>query len=161
MKAHDAIKHSIDMGENITQAYVGDLSDADLLRRPAPACNHINWQLGHLIASEHGMISKVAPQALPPLPAGFAEKYTPDTAKRDEPGAFCSKAELLEIHARQRAGTLAALAAMSDADLDKPSGNEWAPTVGAAFNGAAAGHWLMHVGQWAVVRRQLGRAPLF
>ena len=25
----------------------------------------------------------------------------------------------------------------------------------------AGTHWLMHAGQWAVVRRQLGRPPLF
>ena len=35
-----------------------------------------------------------------------------------------------------------------------------APSVGAAFS-MQGGHWLMHAGQWAVVRRQLGREPIF
>ncbi len=29
------------------------------------------------------------------------------------------------------------------------------------FIAAAGDHWLMHLGQWSVIRRQLGRKPLF
>jgi hypothetical protein len=32
--------------------------------------------------------------------------------------------------------------------------------VGALFS-VEGSHWLMHAGQWAVIRRQLGRKPLF
>ncbi|MEX0819769.1 MAG: DinB family protein, partial [Pirellulaceae bacterium] len=63
----------------------------------------------------------------------------------------------------QRAGTLAALAKLSDEDLDKPSPEaiqSYAPNVAAAFS-MQGSHWLMHAGQWAVVRRQLGKPPLF
>jgi hypothetical protein len=141
-------------------AYVGDLDDAEMLRRPAPGCNHINWQLGHLITAENMMIGKVATGSVPPLPSGFAEKYTKQTATQDDAGAFCSKTELLRVHQEQRAATLAALDKLSDSDLDKPSGIDWCPTVGETFVGQGV-HWLMHAGQWAVVRRQLGRPPLF
>jgi len=58
---------------------------------------------------------------------------------------------------------LAALEKLSDEDLDKPSPEEmqgYAPTVRAAFD-LQGGHWLMHAGQWAVIRRQLSRDPLF
>jgi hypothetical protein len=161
MKAQDAIKLAADMSSGISMGYLNDLSDADLLHRPAPACNHINWQLGHLIVAENQIVEKVAPGKMPALPADFAEKYTPETAKKDDAKSFYSKADLLRIHGEQRAASLAALAKTSEADLDKPSGMEWAPTIGAALSAATGGHWLMHVGQWAVVRRQLGRAPLF
>jgi len=35
-----------------------------------------------------------------------------------------------------------------------------APTIGAMFSMHGT-HYVMHAGQWAVVRRQLGRKPLF
>ncbi len=161
MKAQEAIKTAADMGSMISLGYVNDLSDAELLHRPAPACNHINWQLGHLIVAENQIVEKVAPGKMPALPADFAEKYKPEASKSDNPKAFYSKADLLRIIGEQRAASLAALGKMSDADLDKPSGVDWVANVGALMYAATAGHWLMHVGQWAVVRRQLGRPPQF
>lgn len=160
MNAHDAIRLSINMGSTVAMAYVADLTDQDLLRRPAPGCNHINWQIGHCIRSEHEMMDKVAPGTMPPLPAGFVQKYDKATAGVDDPQKFCTKAELLEAYQVQRAGTLAALEKTSAADLDRSTGIEYAPNVGAMFE-LQGSHWLMHAGQWAVVRRQLGKPPLF
>jgi hypothetical protein len=160
MNTREAIKLSIDMGDFVGLGYLEDLSDAELFHRPAPSANHINWQLGHLIASTNVHVSKAAPGSEKALPAGFAEKYTADAAASDDPKAFLTKAELLKVHAEQRAAMLAALDKQSDADFDKPTGVEYAPTVGAMFS-VEGSHWLMHAGQWAVIRRQLGRKPLF
>jgi hypothetical protein len=155
----EALKLSIDSGHVVGMAYLEDLTDAELLHRPVAGCNHINWQVGHLIAAEHGLIAKAVPN-LKPLPAGFAEKYTKETSALDDPQAFCDKAELIRLANEVRAETLAALEKMSDADFDKPSGVDFAPTFGSLFS-LQGSHWLMHAGQWAVIRRQLGRAPLF
>lgn len=160
MNARDALKTSIDMGKMISMGYLGDLTDAELLKRPCAGCNHINWQIGHLISSERDMIEKIAPGSMPSLPAGFSEKYTKATAASDNPADFLTKSELMSAFESVRAGTLAALAKMSDADFDKPTGVEYAPTVGVMFE-LQGSHWLMHAGQWAVVRRQCGRPPLF
>ena len=160
MNPREAIKLSIDMGDFVAKGYLEDLTDAELFHRPAPNANHINWQLGHLIASTNFHLSKAAPGSEKPLPAGFAEKYTADAATSDDRKAFLTKDELLQVHAEQRAAMLSALAKQSDADLDRPSGVEYAPTVGALFS-VEGSHWLMHAGQWAVIRRQLGRKPLF
>jgi DinB superfamily len=160
MKAHEPIKYAIDMTEQICQGTLADMTDAELLHRPAPAANHINWQIGHLIVAEQGLIAKEFPDALPPLPAGFAEKYSKETAKIDDPKAFATKAELLEIHAKQRAGVLAALDKTTDAELDRKL-EGWTPNIGSLFQAAAGSHWMMHVGQWHVIRRQLGRPPMF
>jgi hypothetical protein len=160
MDTRAALKQGIDMADMISTSYVEDLTDQELLHRPAPGANHINWQLGHLIASEREMIEIVAPGAMPPLPAGFAAKYTKETAGSDDAKTFATKAELLAAMKEQRAATLAALATQSDADFDKPTGVNYAPTVGAMFS-MQGSHWLMHAGQWAVIRRQLGRKPLF
>lgn len=160
MNVKDALKLAIDSSNMISMGYLEDLSDQELFHRPAKEANHINWQLGHLIASENVMGNQAIPNSMPPLPAGFAEKYTKETSKSDDPKKFCTKAELLAEFKKQRAAVYAALAKVSEADLDKPTGVDYAKTVGAMFN-LHGGHWLMHAGQWAVIRRQLGRPPLF
>lgn len=153
MNAKKAIKDGLDMGEMVGMAYLGDLSDTELMQRPHPECNHLNWQVGHLIASEHGLMSKVAPGKMPELPEGFEAKYQKDSTCSDDPSQFATKDELLSVYKTQRAATLQILDALSDDDLDTPTGVDYAPTFGAmvAMQGA---HWLMHCGQWVVVRRQ-------
>ena len=55
MNSRDAIKLSINMGDMISMAYLQDLTDEQMMQRPHPDCNHLKWQIGHLIASERMM----------------------------------------------------------------------------------------------------------
>lgn len=163
MEAQRAIKGNMDMGKMVCMDYLKDLSDSEMMHRPHPEINHIKWQVGHLIASEHSMINGVAPGSMPALPDGFADKYTKETASSNDAAVFDSKEDLLKVFDEQREATLASLEGMSADDLDKPapeSMQAYAPTVGDAFN-LQGSHWLMHCGQWAVIRRQLGRPPLY
>lgn len=163
MNARDAIKLGIDSAQMISMAYLEDLTDDEMMKRPHPECNHLKWQVGHLIASEHQMVDGACPGAMPALPEGFADRYTRETATSDDAEAFDSKATLLEICGQQRAATLRALSELSDEKLGEPGPEamrEYAPTVADVFS-LQGGHWLMHAGQWAVLRRQLGRPPLF
>ena len=160
MDSREAIKVSIGTADFVAMGYITDLTDQDFMRRPHPGCNHINWQVGHLVAAEHKMVNDVAPGAMPSLPAGFADKYTKETAASDDPAKFVTKDELLRVAKEQRAATLIALGKQSDADLDKPTGLDYAPTVGAMF-ALQGSHWLMHCGQWVIVRRSLGKPALF
>ena len=163
MNSRDAIKLSINMGDMISMAYLQDLSDDQMMQRPHAECNHLKWQIGHLITSERMMIEGVAPGSMPALPDGFAERYGKETAKSDDAKKFDSKEELLRVYQSQRSGTLAALAKLSDEELDTPSPEAmqgYAPSVAAAFS-MQGSHWIMHAGQWAVLRRQLGKPPLF
>jgi hypothetical protein len=66
----------------------------------------------------------------------------------------------MQVYQEQRAATLAALEKATDEHLAKETGVEWA-TTNAALYSMQGSHWLMHAGQWAVVRRMLGRKPLF
>ncbi len=163
MNAKQAIRQNIDMSNMICQSYLSDLTDAELLVRPVPGANHIAWQLGHLLQSEHEMVETAFPGTMPPLPAGFKEKYTSETSQLDSPGAFHPKSVYMGVYEEQRSGTLKVLDRLSDADLDKPGPEkfkDFLKTIGELFNLQGA-HWLMHAGQWAVVRRKLGRKPLF
>ena len=163
MNSVEAIRLSIDMGRMISTAYLENLTDNEMMHRPHADCNHIKWQLGHLIVSEHEMMEGVATRKMPALPDGFAQRYTREAAASDDVAAFDSREELLRVFEEQRAGTLSALETFSDADLDLPSPKSmqaYAPTAGAALS-MQGSHWLMHAGQWAVIRRQLGPPPIF
>jgi hypothetical protein len=163
LNTRDAIKETIQQSQNLCGKYLQDMTDAELLARPVPGSNHIAWQLGHLIRGEHRMISACCPGSMPALPDGFAEKHTNDTASIDDPAAFYTKAQYLQIASQQRQGTLAALEKLSDTDLAAASPESLqriSPTVLGIFVMQGT-HWTMHAGQWAIARRKLGRKPLF
>lgn len=161
MTTKDAIRHTIELCNGVVTTYLSDLSDADLMVRSVPGTNHIAWQLGHLIASEHEMVA-AAGYAMPDLPAGFAETYTKETSTSDDRAKFHKKDQYLAWMANQRSGTLAALAALRESDLDKPgpeSMREYVPTIGALFNLVGI-HMMMHAGQFIPVRRKLDKPVL-
>lgn len=157
------IKTELNLPTFIVQSYLQDLTDDQLLIRPHEKANHIAWQLGHLIASEHNLNNMVCPDAMPALPEGFAEKHSKETASSDDKRAFCTKNEYLKTMEEQRAGTLALLDRLSDEELEKPAPEDiqkFGATVGAVIAGQSA-HWMMHAGQWVIVRRQLGKEAMF
>jgi hypothetical protein len=161
--AKNIIKQSLGSAAFCVNSYLDDLSDEDLLIRPVPGANHMAWQLGHLISAEHELINTVCPDSMPALPGGFSERYTKETSKLDDPSAFHTKDHYLKLMEQQRAGTLAALDKTSDPDLERAAPEqirEYCPTVGDTF-ALQATHWMMHSGQWVIVRRKLGRPPLF
>jgi len=45
MQAHDVIRNTIQNCEELLQAYLGDLTDRELVTRPNPQSHHIAWQL--------------------------------------------------------------------------------------------------------------------
>ena len=157
------IESTLKLPSMVVRMYLQDLADKDLFVRPLANMNHIAWQLGHLISGENFHINQVCPNSMPPLPEGFAENHSRETASSDDPSTFLRKAEYLSLMTEQRNSMLSALNALSDEELAKPSPESisyFGPTVGSVFAGEAA-HWMMHAGQWAVVRRKLGKPPLF
>jgi hypothetical protein len=163
MNVHDSIRTSLGMSDFLVQRYLEDISPQEMLVRPAGDANHIAWQLGHLIQSEHHLVEAAVPDSMPPLPAGFKERHTKDTAASDKASDFLSKEEYMRVAKEVRAGTLKALDSLSEADLDKPVTGRVPPFVkraGDAFV-LVGSHWASHTGQWVVVRRKLGRQRLF
>lgn len=162
MDTKDWIRFSLSTADFIVDSYLGDITPAEMLVRPVPGANHLAWQLGHLIGSERWLADKAAPGKVPALPAGFAEKHTKETAAIDDPAAFLSKEEYLKLRKEVRANTLAVVDSLTAADFDKPV--EKVPpmlkTAGQTLHFIGP-HWIMHSGQWVVLRRKLGRAPLF
>jgi len=159
MNARDALCSSANFCMTVLKTYTSDLEDADLMRRPAEGCNHLAWQLGHLISSERHLLKAVAPSQAVELPDGFAETHGKEQCGNDNPENFCSKAEYLELYDKVRAATLAVLDGYTESDLDTEapeSLRSFCPTMGDVFN-LIATHPMMHAGQFVVVRRQLGK----
>ena len=162
MTTKDALKGAMDMSMTVLTTYLSDLDDAALMKRPAGGANHLAWQLGHLISSEYSLVESVAAGASPKLPDGFAEQHSKEAAASDDPSKFLKKQEYLDLFAKQREATKAALDQLPEGDLDKPAPEavrKYAPTVGAVFV-LIGGHVMMHAGQFAVVRRLLGKPIL-
>jgi uncharacterized damage-inducible protein DinB len=164
MKGCQVLDTALNSTQRLTNDYLTDLSDADMVVRPVPGANHIAWQLGHLIASEINLVRSQLPNAAyPELPAGFAEQHRQEMATHESPKGFLGKQQYLDLFNRVREATKATVAKLSDADLDKPStGNmaQFAPTLG-AFLMLIVNHTMMHAGQFSVVRRKLGKPVLF
>lgn len=158
MNARDIIRNTMETCDGLLKAYLGDLTDQELMTRPNPQSHHIAWQLGHMIASENKMLEG-AGFTMPALPNGFIEAYEPETAKSDDPAKFHTKEQYFGVLAKQRAATLAHLDKLAEADLDKPSPEpmrSYAPTLGAMFNLIGI-HSAMHASQFVPTRRKLGK----
>lgn len=157
--AAGALQFQVDM----IKMTLGDFSDADMLVRPVPNANHAAWQLGHLIESETQMLEMAKPGSMPALPAGFSGRFSKETAKSDDPAAFPKKAELISLFERQRRATIAFLQSLSEKDLDQPAPEpmrKYVPTL-AALLLMTPSHLAMHMGQFQVIRRKLGKPVLF
>jgi len=141
---------------------MSDLDDADLMRRPGEGCNHLAWQLGHLISSEVQLLKCIAPEQGIELPDGFADAYSKENCGNNDPAGFHGKPEYVELFDKVRAASLAALDAYAESDLDSPAPedfSEFCPTMGDMFT-LIATHPMMHAGQFVVIRRQLNKPVL-
>lgn len=157
MQASDAIKQSYNLSHMVLNSYVGDLSDDELRMRPHAGCNHIAWQLGHLIHSEISLLDSIAPGHAVELPAGFAEKHSKENAASNDSGDFHTRDEYMSLFAKIKDATFAALDSTDAVKLDDPAPErlrDFCGTVGGVYV-LIANHVMMHAGQWVPVRRSL------
>jgi hypothetical protein len=162
MNAKDVIRQSAEFSHMLLHYYVDDLSDSDLLVRSVPGCNHMAWQLGHMISGTSQMLALLGHQP-PALPEGFDQRYTKETAGSDDPAQFHTKTEYMALAEQMKAATMAAIDATPDDTLDRPGPEamrEYSPTVATGLM-LLGSHWLMHLGQFVPIRRKLGKPPLF
>ena len=163
MNAKDAIRATMNTGDFMIDSYLSDITPQEMMIRPAPGANHLAWQLGHLISAETRLVEAAVPGSMPPLPEGFTERHSKEKATSDNAGDFLSKDEYLELAKAVRAATLKVLDTQTEEDLNKPVAGRlppWIKRAGECFV-TAGGHWLLHAGQWVVLRRHLGRERKF
>jgi len=142
---------------------VADFSDQEMLVRPVPAANHALWQIGHLAVSEQRFLAAVAGEGAAPPPAQWAGKFTAETTRTDDLAFFPKRDEVLTYFEQVRNAAAAWVRSLSQTDLEKPTSGRmasFAPTFGHLAL-MLANHTSMHLGQFQVIRRKLGKPVLF
>jgi hypothetical protein len=139
---------------------LADFSEADMMFRPAKTANHAIWQVGHLANSTRGMVTACDPSVA--FPYEDDARFGKSKASLDDAAAFPGKAELLGRFDQAMELAAAWVAKLSDADFAKPTPERlqrFAPTVGNVAI-LLASHPCMHLGQFQVTRRALGKPHL-
>ena len=133
-----------------------------LLVRPVVGANHANWQLGHLVRAETGILSSIGAK-MPELPAAFMDKYEQKKANVDGAENFVSKEELLSRFeaARNAAIEFARNASEEFMKQEAPEKMRRMCATNGDMLGLILGHTTMHIGQIQVLRRKLGKPILF
>jgi hypothetical protein len=159
MSTFSSLKAAFGLSDMVLNSYVGDLSDAELMTRPGTGCNHIAWQLGHLISSEANLVNMVKEGSAIELPEGFEAKHSKETCGIDDGSQFCGKDEYLELYTKTRENSLKVVGALSEEEMlaEAPENfRQFCPTV-ADVCMLIASHPMMHVGQFVPVRRSLDK----
>lgn len=157
------------MADNLVRMYgmlewtLADFSDADMMVRPVPAANHALWQVGHLAVETAVFAAAIPGATVPAVPPEWKDKFGKGAAKSDDLKFFPPRAEVMKVFAAVRDAMAEAVKRASPEDLDQPSPEpfrSFAPTVGHLIEMTSA-HFMMHVGQFQVIRRKLGKPVLF
>lgn len=164
MTGCQAIIADLEASKNWLGQYIHDFTDADLLVRPVPGANHAAWQIGNVIAGDPYLMQCELPDAkFPELSESFINLHSGKGAGIDTDPGFLTKDGYLKLFDEVRGAAIAEVQKLSDADLDKPSSESMkfaGPTLGHVLMFLAT-HTYMHVGQFTVIRRKLGKPVLF
>jgi hypothetical protein len=166
MHTKEAIRYVLTSARAITNTYLSDLSNEELLFQPHPNAHSIAWQLGHLIISEismvngikHGYANPLAPEFI----EAFSSKHPPTAPKSELAPTLLDKTTYTILRDKQRELTFTLLDALEESELSTPGPDKmrsYAPTAGCILL-AIGTHEIMHAGQWAVVRRALNKKVL-
>ncbi len=143
---------------------MADLTDADLMVRPAPEANHMLWQLTHLTRSQVMLAGLVSPEAPVAVPAHFDEAGKKAAAASDDPATFPTRAEVMDVLGRAHAAIVAGVTGMTDQQLAGPSPEpmrKMGPELADILLMVGGTHMALHIGQLQVLRRKLGKPIMF
>jgi hypothetical protein len=157
MSYAELFSKNILQSKGMVDLFLKDFSDADMLFRPAKTANHATWQIGHLTNSTRNMVAACDASVV----FGFEDdtRFGKSKASIDDAAFFPGKAELLGKFVQAMDTAAAWVAKLSDADFAKPTPErmqQFAPTVGNVAI-LLASHAMMHIGQFSVARRALGK----
>ena len=159
MNAIDILRSTYSTSRMVLKCYAGDFTDAELMNRSHEECNHLAWQLGHLIASECMFVDQLSPGAAFKLPDGFAAQYGRETQGDNDASNFLGKDEYMDLFDKVQDATFAALDNTTEAQLDEDAPAMYQPMFpnkGAVWI-LVATHSMMHAGQFVPIRRACGK----
>jgi len=159
MNAIDILKSTYSTSRMVLKSYAGDFTDAELMNRAHESCNHLAWQLGHLISAECMFVDQLSPGNACALPEGFAAQYSRETQSDNDASHFLGTANYMDLMDKIQDATFAALDKTSESELDEDAPEMYRPmfpTKGAIWV-LVATHNMMHAGQFVSVRRACGK----
>jgi hypothetical protein len=160
MSTADLLSKNILQTKSMIDSALADFSDADMMFRPAKTANHAIWQMGHLCNATRNMVSTCDPNVK--FPFDDDTRFGKSKAPNDDAAFFPNKAELLRRWGQAMDTAAGWVAKLGDADFAKPTPERmrnFAPTVGHVAT-LLASHPFMHLGQFQVARRALGKPHL-
>ena len=161
MSVAELLANNIRQSKGMIDSFLKDFSDEEMLFRPAKGANHATWQMGHLANSTRGMVTGCDPS----VAFAFEDdtRFGKSKAGIDDPAFFPKKKEIIDRFDSAMDVAADWVGKLSDTDMAKLSPErmkQFAPTFGnvAILLGS---HPLMHIGQFSVMRRALGKPVLF
>jgi hypothetical protein len=133
-------------------------------RESADGRKPLVWYLGHIIIARNGLLKLYAGGGDPSVDAAFVERFGRGSDGSADFSDAPGKADLLAIYARVHERGKEFVSTLAPEDMARALEGE-APhplfkTLGTALN-LNASHDAYHAGQIAVLRRAMGKDPLF
>ena len=148
-----------------THTLIDDLPDEQWYQMPAAGVTHIGWQVAHIAYAEHvlvlGRVLGCSPEESGLLPDGFVALFGKGSQPTGDASRYPSAAQVREIYEGVHTRALDEIAELDDRLLDEisePRHPAFRDKFGALL--WSARHELVHAGQIALLRRELGHAPL-
>ena len=159
----DALEQ-LDFARRYTLERIAGVPPAEWFTVPPGGVSHVAWQVGHLAMAEYRLcLDRLRPRT--PADEELISDHFLATFSRDsDPAAVTgyTAEEIRAVHARVHARVLAELPGYPDPDLDlpplKPHALYATRIAGLRY---AALHEMIHCGQIAMLRRMLGRPPIW
>jgi hypothetical protein len=159
--AIDAIMFNLQAARGMLDVMTSDLKGADWTHRITPSANCAAWLVGHLILTERRALVNIEYQDLPALPDDFEARFSRDNGA---PAAaeFGDPTILVPLFDKHRGLLIEAVKhfPIEKLDVALPKPGPRFKTYGEflMFMGL---HVTVHAGQISLIRRHLGRPPLF
>jgi DinB superfamily len=156
----------IALARRYTEQLLDGIDMAEWFRMPAEGITHVAWQVGHLAAAEYFLVLQrvrgVRPEDDELIAPAFREAFGRTSRPNGDPSRNPAPEEIRAIFDRVHAQVMRDLPNLPEADLttvlDRP--HRVAKTKGDSLFWCAS-HEMLHAGHIGLLRRLLGRPPLW
>ncbi|MBX3396003.1 MAG: DinB family protein [Phycisphaerae bacterium] len=164
MTITDLLVERLVMGRKWTESLLADIEESRWFEMPCSPTGHIAWQIGHLAASQIGLVHhRCAGRPLDEvLPEGTRLMFGRGSTPVADSTKYPPISEIRSLFVRTQREVIDMVRNFSAADLESPAGTEPHPMFSskAGAISMAAMHETFHAGQIAMLRRAFGKAAL-
>jgi uncharacterized damage-inducible protein DinB len=161
-----AAADQIAFAREYTLRFLQDVGPDEWFRQPPGGVTHLAWQLGHLAMAEYRMTMELVRGRVPAddafISEDFVKTFSRNSVPDPDPARYPPVTEIRAVFDRVHARALEELADLDPAALAEPpvKPHSIAKTKLRCLFWAGQ-HELVHAGQIALLRRLLGRPPLW